>query len=413
MQMSESGQGFFAIDRRTWGLVCNLGLNEATMHLVLAVGTGKDNRSTKWSTNAGMKYAGIRWERGKPAIERLIREGLVRYGEGHTPSRPRYEMPSFLEISRARLDLKCLSLSKKEQALVSQLSTNESPARRNQSERYRLKSLLTLGIVREDGDDYSIALPPPEPEPIWLPNTLVTGTDRGEESPLRRLRNCGDLWSLRLFVDLYRAQNLRDDGGISPWVFGETYDRAQVGEQGIFNVWAFKRANKSLFWTGPFEPHRDRPEQQGQDHPVWENLHQLERLGLLTFVPHLWNSWNEKVQEAEIIHPYGITGVGGELKEIEIGLAAHRAGQAMTTQARIDSALSDSRGWTHGYRLAPVKNTIPEVQMIGIGRLTYRPHTHRTSSWWAELESSAPSWISHYQELRENAPKSQKIAIGA
>ena len=51
--------GFFQIDRRTWARVCDLGMNPAAAYLVQASGTGGDNRTTSWSTNAIEKYTGI------------------------------------------------------------------------------------------------------------------------------------------------------------------------------------------------------------------------------------------------------------------------------------------------------------------------------------------------------------------
>jgi hypothetical protein len=47
----------------------------------------------------------------------------------------------------------------------------------------------------------------------------------------------------------------------------------------------------------------------------------------------------------------------------------------------------------------PVLRTRPNAQMIGVWRLTYRPHTKRTAAWFAELQSSAPGWIRIFEEL--------------
>jgi len=41
------------------------------------------------------------------------------------------------------------------------------------------------------------------------------GTKAGETSPLARVRRYNDALALRLLIDLYRDQNLRDDGGIT------------------------------------------------------------------------------------------------------------------------------------------------------------------------------------------------------
>jgi hypothetical protein len=82
---------FFAIDKATWRRACDLGLNPAIALTVLARGTGRDNRSTKWSTNAIELHTGISRLRAKAAIAALEEAGLViRTNPGS--SRPRYKI---------------------------------------------------------------------------------------------------------------------------------------------------------------------------------------------------------------------------------------------------------------------------------------------------------------------------------
>jgi len=233
----------------------------------------------------------------------------------------------------------------------------------------------------------------------------VTGTDRGEESPVRRIRSAGDVWALRLLVDLYHAQNLRDDGGISPHILRQSYERKLVGQRGIFTVWAFRRTGHALYWRGPLAAHRFRPTVKGKDHPVWDNIWQLCRSGLLTFVPHLWESDSE---QAEVIHAYGIRGIGGEQVEIEVGEAAHQAGLRMALEERVMRARLEEYSW-----VAPIKSSLPDAHLIGVGRLTYRPHTKRTSEWFAELKENAPRWTQHYQEMAEPERKMSREDVCA
>jgi len=127
----------------------------------------------------------------------------------------------------------------------------------------------------------------------------------------------------------------------------------------------------------------ENPRAAGDDHPVWENIEQLCRCGLITFVPHLWESDSG---EAEVIHAYGIKGVGGEQIEIELGEAANQAGLRLALEFKAQQARIEGYCWT-----APIKNTLPEAQLIGVGRLTYRPHTRRTSEWFAQLKRERPA----------------------
>lgn len=53
--------------------------------------------------------------------------------------------------------------------------------------------------------------------PIWLPNALVDGA-AGEVPPVARIRQTQNPMALRLLVELYREQNLREDSGVKPSV---------------------------------------------------------------------------------------------------------------------------------------------------------------------------------------------------
>jgi hypothetical protein len=49
--------------------------------------------------------------------------------------------------------------------------------------------------------------------------------------------------------------------------------------------------------------------------------------------------------------------------------------------------------------LVPVPRHIANVQMIGIARLRYRPHTRMTSAWWADLNAKAEKHLARYAEI--------------
>jgi hypothetical protein len=137
---------FFAIDRRAWHHVCSLGLNEAVgAYLVLARGTGPDNRTTAWSTNAVEKYAGIARSRAKKAVDRLLASQSVLRDD--VTSSYYYLAPYPLRTSKLS-----------------------------------------------------------EPEWIWLPNALVDGA-ADEIAPIKLLRPTHNLSALRLFVKLYDEHN--------------------------------------------------------------------------------------------------------------------------------------------------------------------------------------------------------------
>jgi hypothetical protein len=190
-----------------------------------------------------------------------------------------------------------------------------------------------------------------------------------ETSPIELVRQGQDVMTLRLLVDLYHAQNLRDDGGISRKITCEEYERVKVGQQGPFDVWGFESISLYVNWVGPAVCHRraeltDAEEKAGENPAVdfFRRMGQLVDLGLIEWIPHLFES---DKPDGEIIHALGIAGSGS--LEDSIGPAAHEAGLAMLNDQQrqyVDS---------HGPQLVPVLRHFANVQMIGIARLRYRP----------------------------------------
>jgi hypothetical protein len=174
-------------------------------------------------------------------------------------------------------------------------------------------------------------------------------------------------------------------------VLYQAYERKIVGEQGRYNVWAFKRGDD--FFTSALCSHFSRPESDGR-HPTWNGIRFLEESGLLYRVPHLWT--DKYNNEGEVIHAYGLSGCP-EAIENEIATAAYDAALSMGHPDRIAEAVSD------GFRLfVPVPKHTPNVQMIGVYRLRYRPRTTRTREWFGTLHKTAAQWIGQYAELRRS-----------
>ncbi|WP_207901331.1 hypothetical protein [Acidipila rosea] len=321
-------------------------MNEAVAYLVLACGTGRDNVQTRWSTQALRTYAGISWEQAKRAIANLIANGLIQPADGYTSQRPRYDLTPYDAAS---------------------LNGNAST----------LEAIIV------------------ESAKIWLPNSIVMGAGH-EASPLQRLRSAGNLLALRLFVEFYEAHNLRDYGGIRPELIRMRYQRKKIGEYGAHVIWGFLPETKSLSWEGLFAPHQHlEPRQADAPSPVWESVALLEQMGLLTFVPHIVENSS---MSAESIHPYGTGGSDEDPLEREIAYAADSAAREMCIESALERA--ENSGYRH---LCPVIVTLPDVQMVGIARLRYRPHTTRTAAWHAQLYVSGHKWLETYHGMGQNA----------
>src|SRR6516162_6245512 len=76
MATDRKAKGFFSIDRGAFRSAAAGGLNSTIAHLVMARGTGPDNRTTQWSVNAIEKYTGISRPNAKTAVADLLDRGI-------------------------------------------------------------------------------------------------------------------------------------------------------------------------------------------------------------------------------------------------------------------------------------------------------------------------------------------------
>jgi hypothetical protein len=406
------GRGnFFAIDRRTWAKVCGsdgLGLNAAIAYLVLARGSDRTNSKTSWSVNALEQRDLLSRGRAQAAIDKLKAAKVIRQtGQGRKATR--YELPPVHEIPGTGFDPRP-ELTRQEQEAVEMAKRGERIPKQARGEinQWYAKEAVRKGWLVDRGDGFYNFVPEPDPAPdwIWLPNELVDGA-ANEKPPLELMRQCQDTMLLRLFIDLYYGQNLREDGGVRRQVMYEKYDRVQVGQYGEFTVWGFRSlaTTTSLVWGELTQCHR-RDELTAQEKAEGKNpgvdffgrVKQLTNLGLIDWHPVLFEGADDS---AELIHALGM----GRTQTIEdrLGTAAHLAGEAMLTEGH--------RAWVDetSLRLVPVLKHIVDVRAFGIARLRYRPRTGLTAAWWGELNEKAGSRIARYTEL---AARASGITIG-
>ncbi len=76
MPDDSKAKGFFSIDRGAFRCAATLGLNCGVAHLVMARGTGRDNRTTQWSVNAIEQHTGISRPNAKKAVQGLLDRGI-------------------------------------------------------------------------------------------------------------------------------------------------------------------------------------------------------------------------------------------------------------------------------------------------------------------------------------------------
>lgn len=378
-----SGQGdFFAIDRRAWAVVCQHGINAAVAYLVLARGSGGDQRHTSWSVNAIETYTGISRPRGHQAIETLAKVGAVRIISGGT--RPRYHIAPAHNVPGSENHIP--TLTEVESELFEQLLNNgptRLPTKYSLEWRYYpnpsavAKQLLNKGrVIRYEGGIYDSipydADPRVKPDWIWLPNSLIDGSGQNAVAPVELVRQTQNGAAIRILIDMYHAHGLAADGGIHWRIIRQDFNREVVGQRGEFVVYGFDLSTQRMWNKNFIQPHW--PGEDEKERVFWTAWNMLIKQGLVQLVPHIVEA---DTDHAEIVFPCGYD--CGETAEIRLGDSAHRAGAAMLTPDQRRCANE------RGLRLAPIRSHLSEVQMVGIARLRYRPRTSATAGWFKRM----------------------------
>ncbi len=345
----------------------------------------------------------------------LIASGLVRQDEGGT--RPRsYLMPAH-EVPGCEGQM--AALSGPERPALGDLKPGYSTWFSRKASRDwggaipydAAQGLTAKRLARELADGRFEPIPydaakAAEPDWVWLPNTIVDGAG-GETPPLQLLRRTQNLAALRLLVDLYHEHALADDGGVNWRRIRQRNSSHQIGQQGPFIVWGFQEGIVETWTTVPFvashltgkyteveaadgsKTQRDT----GLD-TFWEAEGLLVGLGLLEFVGHVVEADNDN---AEVVHPYAIG--NGEPDERDIASCAHAAAESLLIPEQIERATANAMC------LLPVyANTLPNVQMVGIARLRYRPQTKATAAWTAKRAG----WADRVEQYRKLASEGDR-----
>jgi len=266
-------------------------------------------------------------------------------------------------------------------------AVRERAAVRNRTAVEAIQALVTARLAKKSG---TVARPKyklhRDGDLIWLPNAIVDGVG-AEKPPVARIRETQDVMLLRMFIDLYSAQNLAEDGGIDPYQFQSNYSRRRVGQRGAWIVWAFSGTGLNGHWTPITEPHRLEKPEDGENSStvLWNRVRRLESFGLISWVPYVFDG-----PEGEPM--YAVVPNSGIPIEQDVYAACEEAVVQMLTDNQYEIALEK------GGELVPVPAHVEQAQLIGIARLRYRPHTGMTKAWWANHQETC------LQLLRDLAP---------
>lgn len=239
---------------------------------------------------------------------------------------------------------------------------------------------------------------------IWLPNSIIDGL-AGEQPPIAKLRQTNDPMILRLFVELYVEQNLREDGGISPDLVYKTYSRSKVGSYAQYDVWRFHEPSMWVFWSSPttkihWHKMTDEEEKRGWNaaHYFFERWSAIETLGYIDWVPYLFE-W-DKGEPIHAVYSDSVIDI-----ERQLAIACEAAAERCLTEGQLEVAQD------RGGILVPVPRHIKDVAMKSVARLRYRPHTSLTAAWWANHDTKCREFSAGYNAIA--VPRSAGLGSGA
>lgn len=387
--------GFFAIDQRSFHEVVRLGPNAAAAYLVLSAGTGADNMTTRWSTNAVQKYAGLALKRARAAIELLENKHFLR-NDG-TRARPHYRIATFDQLHTCGAP----GLNTDRQREV--FAAIEQGAQPSKQDRGIADGLAKKGLIEayddsEKGRQYRLPGSITKSDhAVWLPKELVTGA-AGELPPVMRLRQVHDAMVFRLVVDLYAVEDLSEDGGVPRSIIYQIHEREErIGHYGPMVVWAFTLHHRTTSATrgNVVDPHLEADSEGELDwDPLWSRLKALKLTGVIEWVPHLLEADDP---DAEILHPLGYRKDGKIAGKL--GRAARDAAKKLVMNV-IEELDDDRWGLLVLDRIiVPVYQHMEHVQVVGIARLRYQPLTRLRVARFSDYMTNCQHHLAQYRQI--------------
>ena len=92
--MSTKRGNMFVVDVPTFAAVCDLSdADVAATYLILAAGTGSDNRTSSWSREAVNRRTALNWRKANTCIDRLEKAGLISWISPKNTRKTRIDLP--------------------------------------------------------------------------------------------------------------------------------------------------------------------------------------------------------------------------------------------------------------------------------------------------------------------------------
>ena len=398
----KSRGNLFIVDVPTYAAVCALGdADVAAVYLILAAGTGADNRTSTWSREAINKRTGLNWRKADACIAKLEAKGLLRWLSGKSTRRP-------------RIDLSPVDKRPPMQKHVAALA--ERIAQRHQPTTPTEKATATVGqrdgwLAQDKHGIWKFTAQRPLVK-AYLPNILVgdnTGKATGLSTVIDRIRLARDPMAFRLLIDLYGVQNLAEHGGVDRQHFRKKVERESVYATGTFQLWKFSGPSPWISWTPELRHHRREPtpteKEAGYNAGIdlFERINVLQDAGALEWVYYLAE---DEELDSTLIYPVGVERhgkmVSTELESI-VGSYATRAAFALYGQPEQAAAWE---ACMPGQMVLPADRLAKRATIVGVPRLRWRAQTTNAARWRSELVDNANTSITMFRGIiAEKAPE--------
>lgn len=387
----------FLIDVPTYAAVCNLGdPDAAAVYLILAAGTGADNRTSTWSREAVNKRTALNWRKARGSIDKLEQHGFARWINGKGTRKPRIDLPP-LETRKP--------MQKHVAALADRILHGEQPIT------IADKGAATIGKDQgwlaqdDDGAWYFVA-----ERPIvkaYLPMSLVgdeTGKPINASTIVERLRLSRDHMAFRLLVDLYALQDLAEHGGVNRYWLEHQFSRGETStDTGSIRVWTFEAKQMSArVQSGALAHHWRKPTAEevkaglNGAKDFYERIHILEDAGALEWAYYLAE---DETEGATTIYPVGVKRNG---KMVWTELESIIGGYAIRAACALGGYPGQADEWEDrapSHFILPADRMARQAALIGTPRLRHRARTTNTSRWRQEMVDAATAQIELFRGI--------------
>lgn len=383
----------FLVDLPTYAAVCDLGDPDvAAVYLILAAGTGADNRTSTWSREAVNKRTGLNWRKADACIAKLEQAGFVRWLSGKGTRKPRLDLP--LLDKRPRMQKHVAELAER-------IMHGEQPLTAKD------KGAATIGKDQgwlahdEDGTWRFVAERPMVK--AYLPNALVgdeTGKATGESTIVDRIRLSRDPMAFRLLVDLYALQDLAEHGGVNRYSYFREFERETVRATGQFQIWRFHNNTRKVRLDAGLQHHTRKPteEEKARGYNNAKGFYAaagiLEDSGALEWVYYLAE---DSQSDSTRVYPVAVERHGkvvwSELESI-VGGYATRAACALSDHSPAPWEDDMPREF-----LLPAERLAREAALVGVPRLRCRAKTTNAARWRKELVEEANGVVQMFRGI--------------